>query len=230
MRMRSVPVLSLALGFLWLSTVSSAQSLPPAAQWVPQEAVICLQVPRPKVLLDFLAGKEMTQAIASSPFYQGLLSQPKFKEFVNGIKFLEVSLGTDWRSGLAQLAGGGITIAVCPQDTVVAIIDAQDEGLLQKLHETLLNITRSQAEQKGQAEKVTSREYGGVTAWTFDGKEAHALLGKRLIFASRAEGLKAVLDAAKRRASRWQSIRRFRQPRKPQSDRRRPPCSWTSSP
>ncbi len=194
MGMKSVLTLSVALPFLWLFPATTAQSPPPAAQWVPQEAVICLQVSRPKALLDVLAGKEMTQAVTSSPLYQGLSSQPKFKEFLNGIKFLEASLGTDWRTGLAQLTGGGITIAVCPQDTVVAIIDAQEEGILQKLHETMLNITRSQAEKQGRPEKVTSREYNGVTAWTFDGKEAHAIVGKRLIFSSRAEGLKAILD------------------------------------
>ncbi len=191
---RSVLTLSLALSLSWLSPPAAAQTPPPAAQWVPQDAVICLHVSRPKALLEFLAGKEMTRAITSSPLYQGLASQPKFQEFVNGIKFLETSLETDWRTGLARLTGGGITLAVCPQDTVVAIIDAEDEGLLQKLHETILNITRAEAEKQGQAEKVTSKEYAGVTAWTFDGKEAHAIVGKRLIFSSRAEGLKTILD------------------------------------
>jgi hypothetical protein len=186
-------VLGLVLPLFVLPTPITAQT-PPAAQVVPQDAVICLQVSRPKAILDLLAGKEMTQAVTSSPFYQGLSSQPKFKEFLNGIKLLETSLETDWRTGLARLTGGGITIAVCPQDTVVAIIDAEDEGILQKLHEIILNITRSQAEKQGRPERVTSREYGGVTAWTFDGKEAHAIVGKRLLFASRAEGLKAILD------------------------------------
>jgi hypothetical protein len=194
MCMRSVLMLSLALSFLWLSVPATAQTPPPAAQWVPQDAVICLHVSRPKALLEFLTGKEMTQTITSSPLYQGLAAQPKFQEFVNGIKFLETSLETDWRTGLAHLTGGGITIAVCPQDTVVAIVDAQDEGLLQKLHETILNITRSNAENQGQAQKVASRQYAGVTAWTFDGKEAHALVGKRFLFSNRAEGLKAMLD------------------------------------
>jgi hypothetical protein len=186
-------VLSLVLPFLLLSVPITAQT-PPAAQVVPQDAVICLHVSRPKAILELLTGKEMTQAVTSSPFYQGLSSQPKFKEFINGIKLLETSLETDWRTGLGRLTGGGITIAVCPQDTVVAIVDAEDERILQKLHEIILNITRSQAEQQGHPEKVASREYGGVTAWTFDGKEAHAIVGKRLLFASRAEGLKAVLD------------------------------------
>ena len=50
------------------------------------------------------------------------------------------------------------------------------------------------AEKEGHPERVASKDHGGVTAWTFDGKEYHALLGKRLVFANRAEGLKAVLD------------------------------------
>jgi len=191
---RSVLMLSLALPVLWLFPAATAQSPPPAAQWVPPDAVICLHVSRPKALLEFLTGKEMTQAITSSPLYQGLASQPKFQEFVNGIKFLETSLETDWRTGLARLTGGGITIAVCPQDTVVALVDSEDEGLLQKLHEIILNITRSEAEKQGRAEKVTSKDYAGVTAWTFDGKEAHAIVGKRFLFSSRAEGLKTILD------------------------------------
>jgi hypothetical protein len=192
--MRLVLLLSLAFSFLVLPTQAMAQTPPPAAQWVPQDAVICLQVSRPKALLDLLTGKEMTQTITSSPFYRALSSQPKFNEFCTVIKFLETSLETDWRTALGRLTGGGITIAVCPQDTVVAIVDAQDEQVLQKLHEVFLNITRGQAEQQGHPEKVASKEYGGVTAWTFDGKEAHAIIGKRLIFATRAEGLKTILD------------------------------------
>ena len=187
-------VLTLVLLSFVLPTPVMAQTLPPAPQWVPPDAVLCLQVSRPKAVLDVLAGKEMTQTVTSSPFYQGLSSQPKFKEFVDGIKFLEISLGTDWRTALARLAGGGITLAIGPQNTVVAIIDAEDEGILQKLHEIILNLTRSQAENQGHPEKVASKEYGGVTAWTFDGKEAHAIIGKRLVFASRAEGLKTILD------------------------------------
>jgi hypothetical protein len=194
MRTRLVLVLSLILSSFALPAPAPAQTPPPAVQWVPPDAAICLHIARPKALLELLAGKDMTQTVTALPFYRSLAAQPKFNEFCNVIKFLETSLETDWRTGLARLAGGGITVAVCPPDTVVAIVDAEDEQILQKLHEIFLNITRAQAEQQGRPEKVASREYAGVTAWTFDGKEAHAIVGKRLIFASRAEGLKAVLD------------------------------------
>ena len=187
-------VLSLALTLLALQTPTMAQTPPPAAQWVPQDAVLCLQLSRPKALLDLFTGKEMTAAVKALPFYQQQSSSPKFNEFVNVIKFLETSLETDWRTALTRLTGGGITLAVCPGDTVIGIVDADDAQILEKLHEILLNIVRSEAEKQGRADKVISKEYAGVTAWTFDGKEAHAIIGKRLIFANRAESLKSVLD------------------------------------
>jgi hypothetical protein len=164
---------------------------------IPPDALICIQVSRPKALLELLAGKEMTDAITALPFVQQPAfggSSPKFQEFANVVKFLETTLETDWRAGLAKLTGGGITVAVCPQDTVVAIIDAEDERLLERLHELFLGFARGEAQKQGRPDRVASRQHNGVTAWTFDGKEAHAIVGRRFVFASRAEGLKPVLD------------------------------------
>ncbi len=185
--------LSLVL-FLLVSATVAAQTPPAASRCIPPDAVICLQLSRTKALIDLLAGKGMTEAVTSLPLYQQQSSNPKFGEFLNVVKFLEGSLETDWRTGLARLTAGGVTLAVCPEDTVVAIIDAEDERLLERLHEIFVNFARAEAEKQGHPERVASREYSGVTAWTFDGKEAHAIVGKRLIFANRAEGLKAVLD------------------------------------
>jgi hypothetical protein len=185
---------SLILLSSMLPAWAMAQTPQPPAQCLPQDAVICLQLTRPKLLLELLTGKEMTQAITSLPLYQGLLSQPKFNEFLNIIKSLETTLQTDWRTGLARLIGGGITIAVYPQNTIVAVVDAEDELILQRLHEIFLAIAQTEAQKQGHPEKVASKEYAGATAWTFDGKEAHAIIGKRLLFASRSEALRTVLD------------------------------------
>jgi len=187
-------VSSLALLLSAVPSTVAAQVLPPAVQWIPQDAAVAVQVSRPKAWLELLAGKEMTAAVASVPFYQELTSKPQFKEFLNSLKFLETALDTDWRTGLAKLTGGGITLAVCPNDTVVVIVEAEEERVLERLHEIFLGIARSGAEKEGHPERVASKDHGGVTAWTFDGKEYHAILGKRLVFANRAEGLKAVLD------------------------------------
>jgi len=156
--------------------------------------VISLELSQPKALLELLAGEDMTEAIIALPLYQKQTSSPQFEELLNLIKHLETTLDTDWRTGLAELAGGGITIAVCPQDTVLLIIDAEDEHMLEQLHEILLNAARSEAENQGQPDRVASTQYRDVTAWTFNGKEAHAIIGRRFVLANRPEGLKAVLE------------------------------------
>ena len=187
-------LLSLAIPLLVPATPMAAQGPPAAAQWLPPEAVISLHVSQPRKLIKWLAGAEMTEAITALPLYQQQVSKPQFREFLNLVAFLETTLDTDWQTGLARLTGGGITLAICPEDTVVAIVDAEDERLLERLHEIFLNIARSEAENEGRSGTVASKEYAGVTVWTFDGEEAHAIIGKRFIFANRSEGLKAVLD------------------------------------
>ena len=193
--MSAKPGLALSLiPFFLLSVTLTAQTPPPAVECIPQDAVICLQLSRPAALIELLAGERVTRAITSLPFYRQQASNPKFNEFLNVVEYIETALETDWRTGLTQLTAGGITLAVCPEETLVAVIDAADEGILVRLHDLLLDFARAEAQKQGHPERVASKEYAGVTAWTFGGKEAHAIIGKRLIFASRAEGLKAALD------------------------------------
>jgi hypothetical protein len=187
-------ILTLTLAVFAAQSTMAAQSLPPAIQWIPKDAVISLELTKPKALLELLSGEKATAAITALPLYQNQASTPKFKEFLNLINFMEITLDTDWRTALAKLTGGGITFAVCPEDTVLLIIDAEDEDMLQKFHEILLNMARSEAGKQEQPNRVESTQYEDVTAWTFDGKEAHAIIGKRLVLANRPEGLKAVLE------------------------------------
>jgi hypothetical protein len=135
--------------------------------------------------------------------YQKQSSSPKFREFLGIVRYLEATLGTDWRTALTKLTGGGITFAICPKETVILIIDAEDEQMLNRLHETFLAIARSEAQKQNRSDTVSSKEYQGITTWTFDGKEAHAIIGKRFVLSNRSEGLEAVLDrrAGTRRAS-----------------------------
>lgn len=162
--------------------------------WIPRDAVLVLDLARPQELLDLLAGDQIKAFVTATPAYKEQITRPKFQEFLNFVGFLETALDTDWQTALGKLTGGGISLAVLPDQTVMLIIDAEDENMLERLHKMLLNIARSEAEKKGQPDLVESKRYDGVTAWTFDGKEAHAIIGKRLVMANKPEGLKTILD------------------------------------
>ena len=187
---RSRTMLSLILAVVAFQTVTAA----PARQWVPYDAVISMELARPEAILELFAGDKAIDFVTSLPVYQQQSSNPEFQEFLNTVDFMETTLGADWRTALAKLTGGGITLAICPDETVALIVDADDEQMLEKLHETLLSIARSEAEKKGQPVSVASKQYDGVTAWTFDGKEAHAIIGSRLVMSNKPEGLKKILD------------------------------------
>ena len=189
--------LCVLLAIIGCQTGAKAQSPPAATNLIPADAVICVELSNPKALLDVLASDKACNAITSLPVYQALAAGPKFKEFLMIVKMFEVSLETDWRTGIGALTGGGITFAICPDETVITIIDAKDEKMLNRLHEMLLNISRDEAEKAGQPGRVVSAEYLGATGWTFNGKEAHAIIGKRVIIANRPQGLKAALELGK---------------------------------
>jgi len=187
-------ILILILVAMVLQTTMGAQPLRPAIQWIPQDAVISLELSNSKALLDLFAGEKAVEFITSLPAYRKQTSNPKFREFLGIVAYLEATLGTDWRTALTKLTGGGITFAVCPEDTVILIVEAEDEQMLNQLHETFLNLTKDEARKQSQPDRVASKQYRDVTAWTFDGKEAHAIIGKRFVLCNRSEGLKAVLD------------------------------------
>ncbi|MEW6745006.1 MAG: hypothetical protein AB1486_19815 [Planctomycetota bacterium] len=171
-----------------------ASDLPPADEWIPEAALISFEISRPKALLELLAAEPVLASLRAMPAFQRPTATQELKEFYDLVAFLEASLGADWRTLLAKLAGGGVTFAAGPRNTTVLMIDSEDEIMLEQLHQILLGIARSEASKQGEPDRVTSKDYLGVTAWTFDGKEAHALVGKRLILASSKEVLQAVLD------------------------------------
>ncbi len=174
---------------------AAAEKLPPATQWIPQDAILVLEISQPKALLDSVLDPKTTKAVTALPEYQRLASQQSFGEFMGVLGYLEAMVGAQWKTVLRKVVGGGVTLAADAQGTVRLIVDAEDPQMLEKLHEVLLAIARGEAEKQGQPGRVASAEYRGVTGWTFGGgDEAHAIVGKRLLLSNKPQGLKDMLD------------------------------------
>ena len=175
-------------------TGNGAMAAEPAApvQWIPDDAVIAVEVFQPKALLAPLCDEKNASMITAMPAYQRQESKPEFKKFQAGVKFLENQLGMDWLTALTKLTGGGIAFGVCPEQRMVLVADAEDGQMLTQLHETFSKITahKNGGPSSGEA---SSQEVEGVTAWSFGPKEAHAIIGKRLVASSGIEGLRAAL-------------------------------------
>ena len=185
--------LVLLLGFAARTGVG-AEKLPPAARWVPHEAVLVVEVAKPKAVLDAILDPALIERVTKIPAYKKAAAQPNFQQGLGMVRFLEGQLGTDWKSALHGLFDGGIAWGIEPNGGTVLMVDAQDEKLLAKLHETLLTITKADAAGKGDPDRVKSEEYRGVTCWSIGNDEAHAILGNRLILTNKPSTLKKVLD------------------------------------
>ncbi len=203
-----LPVLALTCS-LAFGSAKAQDALPPAEAWIPADAVLVAKITHVPELIDCVASPQIIEAIEQSPASEAAKQKKEVRQFLAGVQFLESQLETDWKSAIKNLTAGGITFAVLPRGQAILIVDAQDEKMLAKLHETLLFFARMDAENKGTPDRVRSAEYRGVTGWSFGPKEAHAILGNRLIVSNDPEVLKEVIDLKEGTGTSIQGTERF---------------------
>ena len=196
----TIVVLGLGLPTAFVLSGSADERLPPVSQWIPANAVLTLEMPRPDDLLDLVLNPRTLAAIESLPAYQQKVAQPEMREFFEIVKFLEARLDTDWKTGLRGLLGGGVTLAVVPDTGVLIFIEATDGGMLRQLQQIIVTFARGDAAKAGQPNRVRSAEYRGVTGWRLGDDQVHCIIGNRLIISNNDEALKAVIDLSKENA------------------------------
>lgn len=182
------------LSSLMTSPAMAADPLPPRTAWIPSNAVFVGELPHPKPLLDLATDKRLLKAVEASPVFQQRSAQAGFQMLRGVVNILQWKLNTDWQTGLHKLLDGGVTLALFPDGGRLLVVDAQDAHLLKNLNETIYGFVKGDAGKGNAQHRVASKEYEGVTQWTFGNGEAHAILEDRLLLADREATLHAVLD------------------------------------
>ncbi len=177
---------------LVLGCAAGAAETGAPAQWIPANAVIAVEVFQPKALLAPLCDEKNASMITSMPAYRRMESNPGFEKFQTGLRFMERQLGADWATALTKLTGGGLAFGLCPEQRMVLVADAQDERILNQLNGLLGKMTarKNGGPSSGEA---TSQEVEGVPAWSLGPKEAHAIVGNRLVASGSMDGVRAAL-------------------------------------
>ncbi len=176
--------------------LSAAEDLAPAAQWIPQEAAVTLEVVNPKPVLELALGPKTVQAVTSHPLWKLAAFTPQFQQLRQGIDYLESRLDCDWQSAVEKLTGGGVTLAATPTGASLLIVDSRDAKMLARLHEIVRQFAQTEAGKTGTKralQGVQSSQYQGVTIWSFGPNDFHALVGPRLVASNRRETLVAAL-------------------------------------
>jgi len=190
------PIVLLVLGLLCFERheLLAGETLPPASRWIPDRAILAVEVANPRPLLDAALSPKAAEGIAATRVYKQAAERPGFQQFMFVIRYLEARLGADWKTALGKLLGGGASWAVMPDGTSLFIVDSLDAEMLGKLHDCFVEFARADAAKQDQPNRVASADYRGVTGWTLGKDEAHAILGNRLVLANRPQMLKEVID------------------------------------
>ena len=128
---------------------AGAEPSPPASQWMPRNSVLAVELARPKALLDLALSANVSDTVTSLGPYKKAVEQPKFQQFLQVVRYLELRLGTDWKTGLSKLFGGGVHWAVAPGNANLLIVDAEDARLLGQLHDVFVEFAKAEAAKQG---------------------------------------------------------------------------------
>jgi hypothetical protein len=174
--------------------VSAADEMPPASEWMPGGALVAIEISGVGDLLDLALSDEMIDTIYATPGMQQQIESGGLAQFKMIVGYFEANLGTDWKTAARTLLGGGATLAVYPDESVLLVVDGTDAELLEKLREFSTTVAKGEAAKKGNVDDIKSGDYRGVTGWTFGPKEAHSVIGSRLIVANQVDRLKTAID------------------------------------
>lgn len=193
-----------------LGGVGLAMAAEPAArELVPADTLLLVEVNRPLQFIENPLAREIWGLVRGTTGIQQALSSPEVEKFRQAGKFIEKSLGLDWRTGVSRLTEGGIVLSVRPQKpgsepAVTAIVTTSDEALLKRFLEAVQDEIRRQAgQQTGAPDEQTgndgkkpgceSSEYRSFACHRV-GNGHFSMIGRRLIVSNSKAGLEGVLD------------------------------------
>jgi len=162
--------------------------------WIPEQAALSVEVFRPDAFFAPLLTPEFARKVTGLPAYERGRSTKPIQDILGLAQLMETTSQTNWQSVVRALTQDGLAFAVGAGDRSLFIMGGKDSALLEKLHSVARQIAVSETEKQGQTDLVRSKSYGSATGWTFNGKEAHALVGSRLLAASDDEVLRRALE------------------------------------
>jgi len=175
-----------------MAAVSGAAKAP--SQLIPDRAAVSLEILKPAPLVEALLSPAFANRLKALPGYGELAAGPKLRDLQNVVQLLETTLQTNWQTIVRRVVRQNAALAFGAGNRHLLVLTGDDPGMLRGLHDLALQIARSEADKRGQPDQVRSMEYEGLTGWTFNGKEAHTVIGSQLLAASDAAVLKAAVD------------------------------------
>ena len=158
---------------------------------------VMFEVNRPVQLGDNGLARDLWGLVKQTTAVQHALATSEFDKFRQAAKFIEKSLGVDWKTGLSKLTSGGIIFVVQapkPQgepDVTVVVTASDTTTLTQFMTAVEAEIRRAAGENKAaEPEAASYRSYELHRV----GNGLYAVAGRQLVVSNTRAGLEAALD------------------------------------
>jgi hypothetical protein len=165
-----------------------------AAKLLPRSTVLYAEWSRPGETLERILDHPLTREIRSLPEFREATESADYRRAYFVMRLLEGQLGMPVRDMWSAVTGNGIALAVDGQTGGTALfIHSRDEESLQKLRETVVQLARDDARQKGRPDPFELRDYRGIPVYAVN-KGGFADLGSQLLYCSNRELGQQLLD------------------------------------
>ena len=170
-----------------------AEVTDPAAL-LPESCLLYAELRDPPELLATLLDHPLRNQVEVMPQFRELRKNPEFQKLQIGLRIVEFKLQKLWRPAVEAATRGGMALGVDPATQgVVLLVRAEDEAILARARDTLLELTRKDASDNGRPDPVEELDYRGVSAYRLD-RVAFAVHGKWLVGTNQTELGRTVLD------------------------------------
>lgn len=179
-----------------------------ARDLVPPETALLVEVNRPLQVIDNALARDVWEMLRDTTGVKQALTSPDVDKFRQASKFIEKSLGVDWRTGVGRLTAGGIIFAVGQkkgdaEPAVTAVVTAADEQTLKQFISAVeTEILRSaNAGDGGEKDKDNEKPKADIAATKYRSFECRrvgnghfSIVGRQLVVSNTKASLEAALD------------------------------------
>jgi len=174
------------------------------AKWLAADAVAWIEVPHPELLIERMTDPRVESYLKVLPPYQKFMKGKDFAELRTVVELIAAQLDTTWDRGLRDLTKGGVVLglevdpASPQQPRVYVVVTPASVGLLDRLNQVVLKLTRQDAQNKGKPDPVKTAQYRGITVHAGGGEKdpAYAVVSGRLAVSNTTKNLERLIDRA----------------------------------
>lgn len=177
-----------------------------ARDLVPPETALLVEINRPLQVIDNALAQDVWELLRDTSGVKQALTSPDVDKFRQASKFIEKSLGVDWKTGIGRLTSGGIVFAVGQkkgdaEPAVTAVVTAADEQTLKQFISAVQTEILRTANSPDAGDKDKEKPKADVAATKYRSFDCHrvgnghfSIVGRQLVVSNTKASLEAALD------------------------------------